>query len=165
MFKQYEQFNISAIKCFALEHLSVLAKDCFSKRSIWHFGHFWQKRFGDSLLARARQHVFQQSSVLARVFQQVLASFSTFQQERLSKCFSKRQFQHLGVLTQAFQHKPFQHLDVLANWCFSIRAFLHMSVLEYGCFSSGAFLATVNISAFFKGAFQIELLNVLEVKY
>ena len=40
-----------------------------------------------------------------------------------------------------------------------------MSVLEYGCFSSGAFLATVNILAFFKGAFQVELLNVLEVKY
>ena len=136
MFKQYEQFNILAIKCFALEHLSVLAKDCFSKRPFWHFGHSWQKRFGDSLLARAHQHVFQQSSVLAKQcfskgvlasfskFQQVLASFSKFQQESLSKCFSKRQFQHLGVLAQAFQHKSFQHLDVLANWCFSIRDFL-----------------------------------------
>ena len=132
MFKQYEQFNILAIKCFALEHLSVLAKDCFSKRPFWHFGHFWQKRFGDSLLARARQHVFQQSSVLAKqcFSKGVLASFSKFQQERLSKCFSKRQFQHLGVLAQAFQHKSFQHLDVLANWCFSIRAFLPFQQLS-----------------------------------
>ena len=60
MFKQYEQFNVLASKCFALEHLSVLdcteaveAKDCFSKRLFWHFGHFWQKCFGGSLWARA----------------------------------------------------------------------------------------------------------------
>ena len=40
-----------------------------------------------------------------------------------------------------------------------------MSVLAYGYISLGAFLATINVLAFFKGAFQVELLNVLEVKY
>ena len=133
MFKQYEQFNDLASKCFVLDHWSVLdcteaveAKDCFSKRLFWHFGHFWQKCFGGSLLARACQQVFQQQLFSKTVFQQgrfskgVLASFSQFQQQRLSKCFSN------SVLV------PF--------WPFSTKAFQQEIVLAFGRFNTG-FLA------------------------
>ena len=139
MFKQYEQFNDLASKCFALEHLSVLdcteaveAKDCFSKRLFWHFGHFWQKCFGGSLLARACLQVFQQQLFSKTVFQQ--GCFSKFQQERLSKCFSN------SILTpfQPFNAKVFQQEIVLAFGCFNT-GFLAQTLLAFGCFSKLVF--------------------------
>ena len=135
MFKQYEQFNDLASKCFALEHLSVLdcteaveAKDCFSKRLFWHFGHFWQvfwrQPFGESMFASVLAAAFQQNSVLARVFQQ----------ERLSKCFSN------SILTpfQPFNAKVFQQEIVLAFGCFNT-GFLAQTLLAFGCFSKLVF--------------------------
>ena len=135
MFKQYEQFNILAIKCFALEHLSVLAKDCFSKRPFWHFGHFLQKCFGDSLLARARQHVFQQSSVLAKqcFSKGVLASFSKFSQV-LAREF-KQMFQQEIVLAFGCFSTGFLAQILLAFGCFSKLVFQHKGFSAYECFS------------------------------
>ena len=141
MFKQYEQFNILAIKCFALEHLSVLAKDCFSKRLFWHFGHFWQKCFGGSLLARACQQVFQQQLFSITVFQQgcfsrfqlVLARAfkQVFQQQRFNTFLA---FWHKSVLARdsfsiwVFQHKLFS-INPFSNWMFQ-----QIGVLAQGLF-------------------------------
>ena len=64
----------------------------------------------------------------------VLASFSQFQQERSSKCFSN------SVLTPfwPFSTKVFQQEIVLAFGCFST-GFLAQILLAFGCFSKLVF--------------------------